>query len=76
MTRPGEVIAEDFKRVFAEEEAARVFDFWNPGPRVAHGEAEMLRGVVVGEGDGFGEVASEDDARVAVKSLDDDIGAG
>ena len=75
VARPGQVIAENLKRMLAEEQPARVFDFGNPRPRVAHGQAQMLRRIIVGERDGLREVAGEDDAGVALEGLGDDVGA-
>ena len=70
----GDVVAQHLKGMLAEEQAARVLDPRRPGPRVAHGQAQVLGGILVGQGHGLVQVARQHNARGALKGLGDDRG--
>ncbi len=74
MTRPGDVIAQNFKRVLAHENAARVGDFLAQSPGISHGQTEMLGRVGVIQRGGFVEIFGDDNSALAGQRLGQDLG--
>ncbi len=61
---PGDVVAQHFERVLAQENPAGAGDLFGPAPGVLDRQAQVLGGIGVGQLDGFGQVGGQDDPAV------------
>ena len=76
VTGAGDVVANDFRRVFTQEQTAGVLDLADPGPRVVQQQAKVLRSDAVHQVHGLFQGIDQHHPSLAVKRRLGDVASG